>query len=129
MRLDAEFAVGTVGLNLPARAGLVEGLRWAGPRGWSGGLRGDCSTVVEAVAAFTKADIQAVLLPVSHAFHTRIVAPASEPLRLTLERLHIEPPRLPVVANVTGDFYAMDPAARRRILEVLVSRWLPPCSS
>jgi acyl transferase domain-containing protein/NAD(P)-dependent dehydrogenase (short-subunit alcohol dehydrogenase family) len=80
---------------------------------------GASAAVLEAVAAFTRADIQAMLLPVSHAFHTRIVAPASEPLRLTLERLHIEPPRVPVVANVTGDFYAMDPGARPRILEVL----------
>ena len=82
-------------------------------------IGGASTAVVEAVAAFTKAEIQAQLLPVSHAFHTRIVAPASEPMRLTLERLHIEPPQLPVVANVTGDFYAMDPAARPRILEVL----------
>ena len=81
---------------------------------------GGASAAVEAaVAAFTKAGIQAVLLPVSHAFHTRIVAPASEPFRRTLDRLHIEPPRVPVVANVTGDFYPMDTDARPHVLEVL----------
>ena len=81
---------------------------------------GGASAAVEAaVTTFTNAGIQAVLLPVSHAFHTRIVAPASEPLRRVLERLHVEPPRVPVVANVTGDFYPMDPGARPRILDVL----------
>ncbi len=89
-------------------------------------IGGASAAVHQAVAAFTKADIQAVLLPVSHAFHTRIVAPASEPLRLTLERLHIAPPCIPVVANVTGDFYAMDPGARPRVLEVLSQQVASP---
>ncbi len=81
---------------------------------------GGASGAVEvAVEAFAKAGIQAVLLPVSHAFHTRIVAPASDPMRRTLEGLHVAPPQVPVVANVTGDFYPMDPGARPRILEVL----------
>ena len=44
-------------------------------------------------------------LTVSHAFHTSIVAPASEPLRRVLERLHLQSPRLPIVANVSGEFY------------------------
>ncbi len=89
-------------------------------------IGGASTAVVNAVDTFTKAEIQAVLLPVSHAFHTGIVAPASEPLRLTLERLHIAPPQLPVVANVTGDFYAMDPGARPRILEVLSQQVASP---
>ena len=47
----------------------------------------------------------AVRLPVSHAFHTSIVAPASEPLKTALRRLDLRAPALPVVSNVTGDFY------------------------
>ena len=37
----------------------------------------------------TRPGSHAVPLPVSHAFHTQIVAPASEPLRATLERLDL----------------------------------------
>jgi acyl transferase domain-containing protein len=82
-------------------------------------IGGASEAVESAVAAFARAGLQAVLLPVSHAFHTHIVSPASEPLSRTLARLHIEPPRLPVIANVTGDFYPMDPGARPRILATL----------
>jgi acyl transferase domain-containing protein len=46
-----------------------------------------------------------VRIPVSHAFHTSIVAPSSEPLRQVLRRLDVRPPAKPIVANVTGEFY------------------------
>ncbi len=53
---------------------------------------GGASPAVElAVQALGKAGYDVVPLPVSHAFHTSIVAPASEPLRRTLERLHLQP--------------------------------------
>ncbi len=52
---------------------------------------------------------RAILIPVSHAFHTEIVAPASGPLREVLDRLHIYEPQLPLVANLTGDFYPAYP--------------------
>ena len=44
-------------------------------------IGGASPAVEQAVAAFLKAGYNAVPLPVSHAFHTSIVAPASEPLR------------------------------------------------
>ena len=34
-----------------------------------------------------------------------IVAPVSEPLKAVLRRLNVRPPSLPIVSNVTGDFY------------------------
>ena len=37
-----------------------------------------------------------------------IVAPASVPLVATLKRLDVQPPRIPLVANVTGEFYPSD---------------------
>ena len=58
-----------------------------------------------AVAAFQAAGMNASRIPVSHAFHTAIVAPVSEPLRAVLRRLNVRPPSLPIVSNVTGDFY------------------------
>ncbi|MBX3055211.1 MAG: acyltransferase domain-containing protein [Anaerolineae bacterium] len=67
---------------------------------------GGASAAVEtAVTLFQEAGFQAMIIPVSHAFHTSIIAPASAPLRRVLDRLHIAPPTLPIVTNVTGDFY------------------------
>ncbi len=62
---------------------------------------------------------QVVLLPVSHAFHTEIVAPVSEPLRQMLRRLDISPPRVPVVANVNGELYPTGPGAEEQIVDLL----------
>ncbi|HEX2807827.1 MAG TPA: ACP S-malonyltransferase, partial [Kineosporiaceae bacterium] len=58
---------------------------------------GGATPAVEKVVAELKAAGQtAIRLPVSHAFHTSIVAPASEPLKVVLRRLNVVPPRLPM---------------------------------
>ena len=61
----------------------------------------------------------AIRLPVSHAFHTSIVAPASEPLKVVLRRLNVAPPQLPLVANVNGEFYPTAPGCEDEILDIL----------
>ncbi|MBK8074484.1 MAG: SDR family NAD(P)-dependent oxidoreductase [Kineosporiaceae bacterium] len=66
---------------------------------------GSTAGVEQAVEKFAAAGINAIRIPVSHAFHTSIVAPASEPLVGQLRRLNVQPPSMPLVANVTGDFY------------------------
>jgi len=68
-------------------------------------IGGVTDAVDRAVAAFQAAGINASRIPVSHAFHTGIVAPVSEPLKAVLRRLDVRPPNLPIVANVTGQFY------------------------
>ena len=68
-------------------------------------IGGATEAVEKAVAAFTAEGHQAVKLQVSHAFHTRIVGGAAGPLRELLDRLQVVPPRIPVVANVTGKPY------------------------
>jgi acyl transferase domain-containing protein/NAD(P)-dependent dehydrogenase (short-subunit alcohol dehydrogenase family)/acyl carrier protein len=79
---------------------------------------GGASQAVEAaIEAFQKKDFQAFRIPVSHAFHTRIVAPAAAPLRKVLDQLTILPPRLPMVTNVTGEFYPSEPEAIKDNLE------------
>jgi len=79
---------------------------------------GGASKAVEAaIKLFQERGYQAMQLPVSHAFHTRIVAPASAPLRKMLDRMHIAPPRLPLVANVTGDFYPFNENEIKDLLE------------
>ena len=52
-----------------------------------------------AIAALKERGHDARPLPVSHAFHTSIVAPASGPLQATLERLGVRAPLIPIVAQ------------------------------
>jgi malonyl CoA-acyl carrier protein transacylase/3-oxoacyl-(acyl-carrier-protein) synthase/acyl carrier protein len=80
---------------------------------------GASPAVTAAAAAFKEAGFTAVPLPVSHAFHTSIVAPASEPLMRVLERLDLRPPALPIVANVSGDPYPMGPDVVPEMIEIL----------
>ena len=63
---------------------------------------GESKAVAQAIAIFEKKGFRAQRIPVSHAFHTKIVAPASAPLRQVLNRLQIREPKLTMVANVTG---------------------------
>ncbi|MGZ4612168.1 MAG: type I polyketide synthase, partial [Kineosporiaceae bacterium] len=69
-------------------------------------IGGGTEGVERAVATFQAAGVNAVRIPVSHAFHTSIVAPASEALKQALARLDVHAPVLPIVSNVTGDFYS-----------------------
>jgi acyl transferase domain-containing protein len=79
-------------------------------------IGGASKAVEEAMQAFQAAGYNAVRLPVSHAFHTSIVAPASEPLGRVLARLGLESPKIPIVANVTGELY---PTERPAMLDLL----------
>jgi acyl transferase domain-containing protein len=82
-------------------------------------LGGASQAVEQAVGLFEKAGYNAVPLPVSHAFHTSIVAPAAEPLRRMLTRLHLTAPRVPVVANVSGEFYPTGSDAVPQMVDIL----------
>ncbi|MBZ0090230.1 MAG: acyltransferase domain-containing protein, partial [Thermoanaerobaculia bacterium] len=66
---------------------------------------GESGAVERAATQLSARGFECRFLPVSHAFHTRIIAGASEPLKKLLARLDLRPPRIPVVSNVTGDFY------------------------
>jgi acyl transferase domain-containing protein/acyl carrier protein len=66
---------------------------------------GNTDAVERLVTRFQAAGFTARRIPVSHAFHTSIVAPASKPLMDALRRLDLHAPRLPIVSNVTGAFY------------------------
>jgi malonyl CoA-acyl carrier protein transacylase len=79
-------------------------------------IGGATAAVDAAIAAFTAANFQAVKIPVSHAFHTKIVAPASQPLREVISRMEIRQPQIPVIANVNGEQY---PTRREEILDIL----------
>jgi len=82
---------------------------------------GASKAVEQAIRLFEKKGFRAMRIPVSHAFHTQIVAPASKPLRSVLDRLSIAPPQIPLVANVTGDTYPLDVDAIKDILELQIA--------
>jgi acyl transferase domain-containing protein/acyl carrier protein len=88
---------------------------------------GGATAAVEAtMARLHEAGGTAVRLPVSHAFHTSIVAPASVPLRETLVRLDLRPPVLPIVANVHGGFYPSTGDVREQMLDLLARQVASP---
>ena len=88
---------------------------------------GGASTAIgQAIEVFQKAGYEVAELPVSHAFHTSIVAPASEPLRRTLERLHLAPPRIPIVANLSGEFYPTGPDVVPKMVDILAQQVASP---
>ena len=89
-------------------------------------IGGASKPVEQAMEAFQKAGYDPVALPVSHAFHTSIVAGAGVPLRKELERLHLRSPRLPIVANVDGEFYPMGPDVVPRMLDILTRQVASP---
>ncbi|MGA7382785.1 MAG: type I polyketide synthase, partial [Terriglobales bacterium] len=87
---------------------------------------GASEAVKQAMEAFTKAGYDVAPLSVSHAFHTSIVAGASKPLRQFLERLHLQSPRLPIVANTNGEFYPTGPDVVPQMLDILTLQVASP---
>ncbi|MGY8735261.1 MAG: beta-ketoacyl synthase N-terminal-like domain-containing protein [Candidatus Poseidoniales archaeon] len=70
-------------------------------------IAGETEPVKAAMAEFENRGFQSMTLATSHAFHSKIVAPANEPLRRFLEGLEIRWPAIPITANVDGQFYPM----------------------
>jgi acyl transferase domain-containing protein/NAD(P)-dependent dehydrogenase (short-subunit alcohol dehydrogenase family)/acyl carrier protein len=89
-------------------------------------IGGATKAVEQAVTAFQTAGYNAVPLPVSHAFHSSIVAPASEPFRRVLQRLHLQSPRIPIVANLDGEFYPTGPDVVPHMLDTLARQIASP---
>ena len=79
---------------------------------------GSTTAVEQAMTALQAAGLTAQRIPVSHAFHTSIVAPVSGPLMDALRRLDLRPPVSPIVSNVTGQFYPSD-ADAQTVLDLL----------
>jgi acyl transferase domain-containing protein len=82
--------------------------------------------VEQAVELLQKAGYEVTPLSVSQAFHTSIVAPASEPLRRMLTRLHLQAPRLPIVANINGEFYPTGGDIVPQMLDILAQQVAAP---
>jgi acyl transferase domain-containing protein/NAD(P)-dependent dehydrogenase (short-subunit alcohol dehydrogenase family) len=89
-------------------------------------IGGASKAVEQAIQIFAKAGYEVSALPVSHAFHTSIVAPASEPLRQMLNHLRLSPPRIPIVANVDGEFYPTGPDVVPQMIDILARQVASP---
>ncbi|MBN2402513.1 MAG: acyltransferase domain-containing protein, partial [Spirochaetes bacterium] len=81
---------------------------------------GESLAVTEVLERCEKEGIPAQEIPVSHAFHTRILEPAGASYRKTLERLTINSPKTDIIANLNGDYYPKGENARGQIIDILV---------
>ncbi|BAZ39250.1 polyketide synthase phosphopantetheine-binding HglE [Calothrix sp. NIES-4101] len=59
----------------------------------------------------------AILLPVSAAFHTSLIAFAQKSFTIALRNANFQAPKIPIYSNVTGNAYPQEPQAIQRILE------------
>ncbi|MCB9689307.1 MAG: SDR family NAD(P)-dependent oxidoreductase [Alphaproteobacteria bacterium] len=82
--------------------------------------------VDEACERFKAKGITVYMLPVSHAFHSAIVAPASDPLRGVLGKLGLQAPRRPITTNVTGGYYPSGEGAVDGIIDLLAQQISAP---
>jgi acyl transferase domain-containing protein/NAD(P)-dependent dehydrogenase (short-subunit alcohol dehydrogenase family)/acyl carrier protein/3-hydroxymyristoyl/3-hydroxydecanoyl-(acyl carrier protein) dehydratase len=82
-------------------------------------VAGDTEGVAEAAELFKKEGFNVIYLPVSAAFHTKIVAPAEKPLRRFLENVEIKSPKIDILSNYTGDYYPKGKGAPKKIMDLL----------
>jgi len=89
-------------------------------------IGGSTKGVEDAMIAAKAAGYHVATLPVSHAFHTEIVAPASGPLREVLADFKLEKPQIPIISNVTGEFYPEKDGMREEMLDLLSQQVASP---
>ena len=89
-------------------------------------IGGASNAVQQATEALQKAGYDVTALSVSHAFHTSIVASASEPLRRVLERLQLAAPQLPIVANTNGELYPTGENVVPKMIDILAEQVAAP---
>jgi len=89
-------------------------------------IGGASKPVEQASEALKSAGYEVAPLSVSHAFHTSIVAAASEPLRRVLERLHLQSPQLPTIANTNGEFYPTGTNVVPQMVDILAQQVASP---
>ncbi|MDZ7311796.1 MAG: acyltransferase domain-containing protein, partial [candidate division KSB1 bacterium] len=91
-------------------------------------IGGATAAMQKAIAILKEAGYVVRPLPVSHAFHTKIVAPASASLARVLQQLNLQPPGIPIVSNVTGEFYpmGMGPGVVPQMIDLLSQQLASP---
>ena len=84
-------------------------------------IAGASKSVDDAIKMFTDMGIQAVQIPVSHAFHSAIVRPAMPQYRAFLDTLTFHAPTMPITTNVTAEFYPSDPEKIKDLMVTQIS--------
>ena len=92
-------------------------------------IAGETEPMREAMKRFEEGGATVIQLQTSHAFHSRIVAPANEPLRRFLEGLEISLPSIPITANVDGSFYPDSVSDGKQVKEAILEKLAPQMSS
>jgi len=80
-------------------------------------VAGPKATVQDAHAALKAKKYNAVLLPVSAAFHTPLVGHAQKPFAKAIRAAKFQKPEVPVFSNATAEAYPDDPKAIQQRLE------------
>jgi len=86
-------------------------------------IAGASDAVERAVEFFNNLGMTAQIIPVSHAFHSKVVAPAADALYRTICEMQIAPPSIPLVGNIDGQLYPTDnmETIRRRLADQMAS--------
>ncbi|MBI5203220.1 MAG: acyltransferase domain-containing protein, partial [Elusimicrobia bacterium] len=79
-------------------------------------IAGETKAVEAAVKKFSDMGVQAVEIRVSHAFHSKIVAPAQAAYGRFLDRMPLKKPQVPILSNVTAAYYPEDVKEIRKLL-------------
>ena len=86
-------------------------------------IAGEAKAVEQAVQHFKNMGVEAGEIPVSHAFHSEIVAPAMGPYRNFLQNIPIKAADMKILSNVTADFFPTDPQG---IYDMLIKQMTSP---
>ncbi|MGC9779110.1 MAG: acyltransferase domain-containing protein [Candidatus Heimdallarchaeota archaeon] len=86
-------------------------------------ISGSTVGVKAAIKAFTDKGIPAIPLPVSAAFHSKIVEIAVVEFRKALKKLKYKKPLILISSNVTGELY---PTTRKEIIDLLCAQVCSP---
>ena len=82
-------------------------------------IGGASDAVQEAMVKIKEAGFTVTQLQVSHAFHTEIVAAAADSLVDILKKAELKSPGIPIVANITGEFYPMGEGVEDTMVDYL----------
>ena len=92
-------------------------------------IAGETEPMKRVMKAFDDAGVSCVQLQTSHAFHSRIVAPANEPLRAFLEGLDIRLPNIPITSNFDGGWYPNVAPAGSSAKQAILAKLAPQMAS
>ncbi|MDF5706843.1 MAG: beta-ketoacyl synthase N-terminal-like domain-containing protein [Nostoc sp. S4] len=84
-------------------------------------LAGPTAEIAKVRQALQDKGYTAVLLPVSAAFHTPLIAFAQKSFAIATKSVKFQNPKLPVYSNVSGKQYPKEPQAIQKILETHLS--------